>query len=398
MKKKYVYILDYLMSNKNKIIAIIFFLFFTTPILSPSFFGMTLYIHWFIPLFDLDFIKYVFSIKLNKQQKISAIISIFVIIILLKYKFAIEMIFLVETLLYIVYAYKNSFLKYFFIGINFNILIASIQFISYYFDPNLAIFLGPTNIANLIWGNHATATFTNMFTQFGLVKVAGWSREHGFFNALMIMSFLLYHYVDLGDKKKYQYILIILGFIMSISKNSILIIFVLLLIPLRKYFNKIPFALMLMIIILVGFSTSFIMIKYDMYNPATTTNYESYTHRFSGYTVMYELTPTDLITGIDSINNLPENIWEESPYLQYISRFGEFCGLPALIIHNGIIVSTIYFLFLYYYLNFKSFGLACLTLITLTTTYITLTSFVVIGYFVVMYLENNNKCPFYLIE
>lgn len=381
----------------KKVLSILYFIFFTTPIFSPSIgFRNTIYIYWFIPLFDWSFIKFVLNIRLSKKQIFIMIISVILLFLLGEFSILLKFGFLAETLLYLFYSYRNKYLKYFFWGINLNVVVAFIQFVTYYINPDIAIFLGPSNIANLIWGDYSTLTFTNMFTEFGIVKVSGWSREHGFFNALMMTSFLLYHYFEFENKNKYQYIAIVIGFIMSISKNSILILFIPLVILLRKYINRIPLPVCIMLIIVIGCFTGIFCSTLGLYDPNVTTNYESFIHRFSGYNVMLNLNFLYYINGIPTISELPRYIFELCPYISYVEHYVEFCGLPALLIHHGIFVSIVFVLLARYFLNYKSFAFCLLTLITITTTYITMTSFVCIAYFIVMYIENNNSFPKYL--
>lgn len=383
--------------NYKKILAILYFILFTTPILSPNVgFRNTIYLYWFIPLFDIDFLKFVIKIRPSKRLFILMISSLIIFLLLREFSTILKLGLLAETILYLFYTYKMKYLKYFFWGINLNVAIASLQFVTYYINPDIATFLGPSNIAKLVWGDHATLTFTNMFTEFGIVKVSGWSREHGFFNALMMMSFLLYYYFDFENKNKYQYFVFVLGFIMSISKNSILILFIPIAILIKKYLNKIPIPIAFVLIIIVGCIVGILCENYGLYDPNVTTNYESFIHRFSGYNVLLNISISDLLKGISSIGDLPNYIYEICPYLSYVVHYLEFCGLPALLIHHGIIVFIVYILLMNKFLNYKSFGFCVLTLVTITTTYITLTAFVCVAYFIFIYIENNYSFPSYL--
>lgn len=369
----------------KKIIAILFFFFFMTPILSPSIGSSTLYIHWFIPFLDIDFLKEVIATKRKKKEVIGISILILGCIILTKIKLALEIILIIESLLYIKYCYKNDNFKYLYWGMNINIVIAIVQFVIYYISPDLARAIGPSSVSKIIWGSHATASFTNMFpNEFGIVKVSGWSREAGFFNSLIIITTLVYIFVDKKTKKsKLQYILFLIGFLISLSKVSILPILIVPIIVLKKYINKIPYVIGIVIILAVGIGTSEVLRTHNQYDNAYSKYYETFTHRFSGYSVLKQLNPKDIIFGINTLEELPQEVKENSPYLQYIYRFYEFCGMPAMLIHNGLIISLLYFVILRIF-NFKTSDLFIITIVTLTVNYTTQTSFVVLTYYLIL--------------
>lgn len=125
-------------------IALLFYIFFTTPILSPSIGGLTIYLHWLIPLLDIDFLKEILRFKIKKSQLFIVGIFIVACIILKRWKVALDVILLIETLLYLLYSYKNGTFKYLYWGVNFNIVIAIIQFILYYcVSPSAALSIAP---------------------------------------------------------------------------------------------------------------------------------------------------------------------------------------------------------------------------------------------------------------
>ena len=369
----------------KRIIAILFFFFFMTPILSPRIGNSTLYLHWIIPFLDMDFLKEIISIKMKKSQLIIISVLVLACIVLSKLKLALEIVLIIESVLYIKYCYKNNNLKYLYWGMNINIIIAIIQFIVYYISPDLARAIGPSNVSKIIWGSHATATFTNMFPNaIGIVKVSGWSREAGFFNSLIIITALVYIFVDKKTRKsKLQYILFLIGFLLSLSKVSILPILIIPIILLKKYVDKIPYILGIIIILVVGIATSEVLRTHNQYYNAYSQYYETFTHRFSGYSILKQLPLQNIILGIDTLDELPESIKENNTYLQYIYRFNEFCGMPSMLIHNGLIISLLYFTTLKIF-NFKTSDLFIITIVTLTVNYTTQTSFVVLTYYLIL--------------
>lgn len=374
----------------SQIIAILFFIFFATPIFSPEFHGSTIYIHLFIPLLDISFLKYIITTKINKKWIIGFGIFAIVSIFMMQIKLLIEAILIIEIVLYLIYCKKKKFFKYLYWGVNFNIIIAIAQFILYYISPDLARIIGPGNIAKMIWGEHATLTFTNIFpNSLGIVRVSGWSREAGFFNSLIIITFIVYRYIDKGNKK-WQYILFIIAFAISLSKVSLLAIIIIPIIKLRKYINKIPYILGIGIIIVAGIGTSEFLKQHNQYDNRYTDNYETFTHRFSGYSIMKELSINDLLFGIPDLESLPSNVKENNAFLRYIYRFNEFCGVPAMIIHNSLIVFIAFMLALKMF-GYKTADLFIITLLTMTVNYTTQTSFVLLGYYLIAKLLSDDK-------
>lgn len=145
-----------------------------------------------------------------------------------------------------------------------------------------------------------------------------------------------------------------------------------------------------LLVLICGFLVSSYCIKHNMYYPEFSKMYETYSHRFSGYTIMTQLGIKDLIFGINSIKELPSNIVLNNGYLYIIMKFNEFCGLPNMVIHYGILITFIYILLLNS-LKLKTSEYFILTLSTITVNYTTLTSFVILIYFLVLSLSTNRK-------
>ena len=220
-------------------IAILFFIFFTTPILSPAINESTIYINWFIPLLDFNFIKYTINLKYEKKSICILLILLTLLVLTGKLTVLIKLIFLIETILYMFYCKRNGMFSFLYLGININIVIGIVQFILYYINPVLSQLIGPTNISQTLWGPYATETLTNFYAIFKLVRISGWSREAGFFASLLTIAFIFY----LTEKKHrvYQYVFFAIGYIISFSKVSFILIFIIFLILIEKYLNKIPY-------------------------------------------------------------------------------------------------------------------------------------------------------------
>lgn len=232
-----------------------------------------------------------------------------------------------------------------------------------------------------------------MFPIFGIVRVSGWSREAGFFNSLIIIVALVYHYADKKVKKrKVQYILFLIAFIISFSKVSFLSIAIILVIKLKKYIDKIPFFIGIAIIILTGILTSEILLKTNQYDKAYSDSYITFAHRFGGYNVLKQINIEDILVGIDTIEELPQEIKDNNNFLENIYELKSFCGVPEMIINNGIFIAILFFVLLRTF-NIKTVGLFIITIATLTVDYTTQTSFVVLAYYLALTCyEKKDNC------
>lgn len=370
----------------ENIIAILFFLFFTTPILSPSIAGFTIYIHWIIPLLDFKFIKEILSIRLKFIYICIITIMLILFIFLGKLITVIKILLLVETLLYMFYCKKNRTIKYLYWGINFNIIVAIFQFILAYINPNLAYLIGPTNISKLIWGEYATQTFTNFYPIFKLIRVSGWSREAGFFASLIIISFISYIEDKEQNKNIVQILLFIIGYIISFSKASLILIPILIVIGLKNYLKKIPYYVSIMIVI-IGLILG---AEYLQYKGIYTKNNESIIHRISGYAILEDLEPKELIMGVKKIEDINEKALQKNEFLSYIYNYKEFCGIPNIIINHGLII-TIIFIISLRKLGFETPQFLILSMMTITVDYFTATSFVILTYYLCFNINNKFK-------
>lgn len=285
---------------------------------------------------------------------------------------------ILNTLLYLIYLKKNKLFHILYTFIFFNIFICIAQFSFLYINRNISDAIGPTNIANLVWGKYATPTFTNFYTIFLFPRVCGLSREAGFFASLLGIAYIVYISDEDEQKTKLKNILFFIGFVLSLSKASGLIIGVILIIKLRKIINIVPFfiGVALFISVFIFISNNVLLPKY--YDPAN----QSITHRISGYTIMSKMPLTELISGKDTIEDI--SIANQYTFLSSLGDLDQFAGLPNTIIHKGVIVFIIFLVLLY--LSGVSFsGFLIITLLTFTTDYFTCTSFIVLGYFYVFY-------------
>ena len=367
-------------------VAILFFIFFATPILSPSINGNTIYLHWFIPLLDFKFVQSIIKMKMKKKYLYQFLLLIMCMALFGEIMIIIKILFLVETILYLFYCRDNKTFSYLYLGVNVNIIIGVIQFILYYISPSLSYIIGPTNIAKMIWGEYATITYTNFFEIFRLVRVSGWSREAGFFASLITISFIIYIKDKEQKKGIIQYIFFAIGYAISFSKSSFIMIIMLFILLFEKQLRKIPYSICVLTTILVLIITSNYLEDKNLYVAAN----ESLMHRMSGYSMIADLNIDELFFGVDKIENINEQALQKHNYLQYIYRFEEFCGIPNLIVHHGIIVFLIFIIGLRL-IGFGTPEFLILTIVSITVEYFASTSFMVLGYYLCIYMIKQRK-------
>jgi hypothetical protein len=216
-----------------------------SPALSPAINGNTIYLYWLIPFFDTHFDEYLIKYVAHKIKGKYYIGFLLVTILCITNKqmfLLVKIMTIVFSLFYLSYSRLSGTFKYLYWGLNLNIFIAVLQFIFYYISPQLAYSIGPSNISSLLWGGFATDTNTNFYAIFGskFIRVCGWSREAGFFASLLSIVFIEYHFCE-THKKKMQYVLFAIGYIISFSKFSLLLIPMILVCKYSKYINKCPY-------------------------------------------------------------------------------------------------------------------------------------------------------------
>ena len=377
----------------QKVVAFIFFFFFTAPILSPYIKGITIYLYWFIPFLDLYYIKDLFNKGYNRIAILVIVLFSIILITTKNYITLFKVLAILNTLVYMFYVKKNKLIHYLYTFMFFNIILCMIQFCLVYLDNNLAYYFGPTYISKMVWGKYATETNTNFYTIFLFPRVCGLSREAGFFASLLGITYITFLY-DKDEKiTLFKQCIFFIGFILSLSKASFLIIAIIIILRFRKIIDKIHLFIGVPIYILVCCLISNIYFLPQYYEVGS----ESIIHRISGYTIMSKLPLTEMFFGVQNVKDL--SVFSSYSFLNQIVKYGQFTGVPNIIIHKGLVIFILFVILLY--LNKITFsGFLLITLMTFTTDYFTCTSFSVLAYFFVfMYstidgnkrLKNNNN-------
>ena len=368
----------------------IFFVFaflFVSPVLSPSINGNTIYLNWFVPLFDYYFMSHLFGkisvMKIKKDVFIGLFIFMSIIILHFNYILLIKILSIIFSVVYLQYIYKRIGFKKLYIAFNINIFIAVLQFILYFIDRRLAYIIGPRYISRLFWKNFATATNTNFYPVFYLPRTCGLSREAGFFAALLCIMILIYIVDKKIKKTRFQNILFFVAYIVSFSKMSFTLLIVLAIFHHRKLFNKIPLKQIIVLFIIM----SGLVVNYLNQRGFFVWGGESFTHRLWGYGITFnKLSMKEFLIGnahgVDELNQAALNAFPISQVLR--SDFMSFCGLPVLIIYTGYFGLIGYIFFLKAY-KVKSAYFLILLIATIDVDLFTATSFVVLAYWLMIY-------------
>lgn len=265
---------------------------------------------------------------------------------------------------------------------NIYIFFAIAQFTFLFINPEWSFNIGSNNIAKLVWGEYATASYSNYYTVFFMPRVSGLAREAGFMASLIIV-YIFYKYIQ-KDRKKLnvkEKILIGIGYILSFSKMSLIIIVVFIINKLKRFINYIPFLFILLFWMI--FMCIFWIYNIDYLRDIVNVTFLA---RFGSYLILFDTNIIQLLFGVG--NNLLEI---NSYWVDFMSSIGDvFSGLAYFIIYNGLVGTLIYFISLYL-IGVSSTGLLILLLFTINVQLDTNQNFVVLSYFIIFkYYTNNN--------
>lgn len=346
-----------------------FFLFFSIQILSPEINGRMLYIELILILLNPFFIRWCLTKKFSKDIVI-LIIPFSFIFLLNGFDIVIKLSGILLSVLFLFYSYerKRFYLNFW---IMLSIFIAILQFLFFYINYEISYLLGPTNISKMVWGEYAAQTFTNFYTIFAFPRVSGLSRESGFFASFLVV-YIVFIFLDKRKLNTLSTILLLVGFIISFSKISLVLIIVLMIFFLRKIVNSIN----MWVIFLFFYLVIHYITLYNMENILLPEN-ESLFHRFGAYKALDGLDIEQLLFGVKSIVMLDNNIYEP------LYKYDKFAGLGGYIFHNGILI-FIFTVMIYHILKIQSIGVLLLLFLTLNVDLVTNQNFVVLSYFVVI--------------
>lgn len=361
------------------VLSNLFFFFFIAQIFSPYVAGITLYLEVIIALIDPYYRKWVISCKFDRR----IYLALFLIpLVFFRPAISIKLLSLAISVSYLFYAYNYGcfYLKRY---VCLSIYIAIAQFILFYFVPEASTVLGPTSIATYIWGDYATPTYTNFYeVLWGFIRVSGLSREAGFF-ASLILAVIVLHYMEWKKESKaiskcYIFLLVI-AFLVSLSKMSLLIVPVFLIIWFKKAINLYP-----SILVFLLFFVFFIVLWYHSDYLADPENM-TFTHRFGAYGIMTDINnPIDFLFGNKNLDPSNfTNLYYADRYISIVEGFDMFAGMGGYVITNGIVM-TLLLLIILINLNISTTGVLLLLVMTMNVQMDTNQSFVSLTYFIVL--------------
>ena len=380
----------------TQVLFFIFSFFFVSPILSPEVNGITLYLHLFIPIFDIHFLEYLSSlVKVQRRGLTYFLMFIAIQAVHMDIIGIIRVICIIYPLVYLYYIYSTIGFRLLYTAFNINIFVAILQFVLCYVNPPLAYMIGPTHISRRLWGAYSTATFTNFYSIhliFDLVRTCGLSREAGFFASLLVMIFIIYIHDRKIKKTKYQFFLFAAGYIVSFSKMSFVLFFLLVFCYLKRWLDNVPpvSAVIVLLFALGIFAQSIVDLGYI--TPAS-----SYSHRFFGYAVTLDhLTVKEIFLGSwNGVKGLyGKSVVQESASgnFLYLFPYDSFCGYPNLIAKYGY-PGFMVFLALLFSTGIGTAELLFLIFATFNVDLLTTTSYVVLAYWFSIFLMKKSFSP-----
>jgi hypothetical protein len=244
----------------------------------------------------------------------------------------------------------------------------------------------------MLLGKFAGPTFTNFYAISILPRVSGLSREGGFFASLLgAVFFIIINDPKIkGGWKTFYMTFVIIGLIISLSKTSLILLIIPIVLLFKKYINVLNvYVVAILYSILLILFFNHLLLTSDFFQDKLNI---SLTHRFSGYALTPYASLADFITGIDIYDLMQQSRKGlEAMTLEFrAADIRDFCGLPALYLGYGI-QTFITFLIFMDFLNLKGIGIALIIILTTNVNPLTSDGFVVISWFFTFFISYNYK-------
>lgn len=354
-----------------RLISALFYMFFTCVILNPQVNGVTLYIYLVIPFLDPEFSRFLAS----TARRWAGPLLIAAVSALTLPSAAVRVLSIAICIGYLMYTMERR-ISYLHPWMIVNVLFAIVQFAMYYIDHDLAMQLGPTNLAELVWGSYATSTYTNFFEVFYFARVSGFSREAGFFSSLLVASFVLYLLSDSPNKKVIAIYLI--GLFISFSKSSMSLFLFAALYPIRDKLRAVHPLTVLIAYFVVTAAISMYLASNNFFDS------ETFGHRLAGYAFLFDARLEDIVRGITAKDIILH--YKYLPYIRLIQGEMEdagvpFAGLAATIAEMGIFSALIVFGVIAFTAS-DGFVMLIFLLLSATVSVTSVTSFIPLAYLI----------------
>lgn len=360
-------------SKTEKILGLLFFVFFTAQILSPSIADRTIYLELVIAVLNPYFWIWLLPIRVNMTHLVILILLCLIVAtghMITAFKLSVNFFYII----YLTYLHKRNlwFLR---IMLSVSIAFALAQISTLGIDPEFSQMIGSSNIAQTIWGGYATASYTNFYAIFedGLPHVSGLSREAGFMCSLIIVAMWLEYLQYKKERylnKKFD-IWLIVGYICSFSKMGFVIFISYAVERLRGFINKIPITCVVLLFVSV---MTIIWANNQAY--LVDISNVTFLSRFGGYAALNDMDLYQLIFGVDRLNEI-------SSFPAITEYYGEnlFAGFGGWILYNGLIV-CILFIGIVYALGISTTGILMILLFTINVQPDTNQNFVALTWFI----------------
>ena len=364
-------------TKKEKIVAFLFSVFFVAQILSPSINEKTIYLEVILMIINPYFWRWIMPIKITFNKVFMFILLLLISVLghpVTALKISIN-IFSATALMYL-WERKIWFIENI---VYVSIFVALLQLLLLAIDVELAMMLGPNNISKSIWGSFATQTYTNFYDALGIgiPRASGLSREAGFLASLLVA--IITHKMIIGSNCKFANLMYLIGYVVSFSKMSLVLLFSWLITKTNKFVNKIHFVLWIVIFLL--FMLMFWHGSDDFLNDGLNITYLS---RFGAYDSLWYMDIKQLLLGEDDLSK----VGGISAINEY---YGEnlYAGLGGWIISNGLLVLLL-FCGILWMLEINSSGIILMLLLTINVQPDTNQNFVVYTWFLcIQYFRKN---------
>lgn len=379
-------------TNLSRLVAIIFFIFLFFPILNPRIAGTSVYFFYFIPLVDVNFLRF---IKLDLQKLTIIIIGFIIAVIVLDLFLIIKIFFLSFTLIYFRYL---QFTRLDILVLYFFIIAASIGFVQMF---SLLIFdtmwLNPEVISKTLYADYAIqlGEYRSKVNYLGMgYRVSGWSTEPAFYSSLIFMAYIYCRKI-LRTRSFVINAIFILACFISFSRITALLLLIIMIFSVIDYL-KIRLNLFVVAIAYPIVLAIFFNYIYSIFSPALLGG--SGVHRTLGYYVLSRLSDIefrDIIFGLGNygIYDYSEKISALQFSPMYLERKGNILdnsGISEVILQYGLFGYTVLVLLLYK-LKITGNKLLFLFLSTINVSVVTSSSFVLIAWALTLGRYNNNE-------
>lgn len=364
----------------DQLLSVAFAFLFIAQIFSPMLYGVTIYLEVVFALIHPKFVRWLLARPLS--PKFALAILLFVVAISFSQpeslvKFAA----LAITVLYLAFLYDYNRFGRIFLMAGVSVLFALAQWLLSQVSPAAALSIGPEALSTAVWGEYATATWSNFYAVIGdNTRVAGLSREAGFFASLMVVLLVSSWFILRGKYRTFAVLVFAVGWILSLSKMSFALVPLVVLVWARKWIDKIPPLLSLMAFYLFAYvAAAWVRAIGLMDNDAA-----SWLHRFGGFLLMPELSTRQLLFGEPSLAEINSPI-ASALYFWFQSAAGN----GGFLVTYGLLGVLAWFMVMRS-LEVTSAGLLFLLIASSNVNVATNQNFVVLAYFIAIYLMRDS--------